>query len=166
MMHRVTLLLGGNRGDMQATLHRAIELLERRVGAVRATSRIYRSEAWGFHAEEPFSNQAVIVETTLEAEPLLDATQSIEADLGRDREQEGEEKATTGERYCSRTMDIDIMFYDDEVISTPRLSIPHPLMQQREFALEPMCELEGGRNHPVLGRTLNELYEELKEKTI
>ena len=166
MMHRVTLLLGGNRGDMPATLRRATELLEERVGAVIAISQIYRSEAWGFHAEEPFSNQAVIVETTLEAEPLLDTTQSIEAELGRDREQEMQTKQLSGERYCSRTMDIDIMFYDDEVISTPRLNIPHPLMQQREFALEPMCELDGERNHPLLGRTLNELYEELKEKNI
>lgn len=165
-MHRVTLLLGGNRGDMQATLHRAIELLQERVGAVIAASQIYRSEAWGFHAEEPFSNQAVIVKTTLEAEPLLNATQSIEAELGRDREQEKEVKQLSGERYCSRTMDIDIMFYDDEVITSPRLTVPHPLMQEREFALEPMCELEGEREHPTLHRTLNELYEELKEKTI
>ena len=162
-MHRVTLLLGGNRGDMSATLHRAIELLGERVGEVVAASQIYRSEAWGFHATEPFSNQAVILATTLEAEALLNATQSFEADLGRDRESELREKASTDERYCSRTMDIDIMFYDDEVISTPRLTVPHPLMQQREFALEPMCELEGERLHPMLGRTLDDLLKELRD---
>ena len=83
--------------------------------------------------------------------------------MGRDRESELREKASTGERYCSRTMDIDIMFYDDEVISTPRLTVPHPLMQQREFALEPMCELEGERLHPVLGRTLDDLLKELRD---
>lgn len=162
-MHRVTLLLGGNRGDMPSALHRAVELLGERVGVVVASSQIYRSEAWGFHAEEPFSNQAVIVETTLEPTALLYATQSIEAELGRDREKEFREKSSTGERYCSRTMDIDIMFYDAEVISTPRLTIPHPLMQQREFALEPMCELEGGREHPVLKKTLNDLWSELRK---
>ena len=161
-MHRVTLLLGGNRGDMPSALHRAVELLGERVGKVVASSQIYRSEAWGFHAEEPFSNQAVIVETTLEPTALLDATQSIEAELGRDREKEFREKSSTGERYCSRTMDIDIMFYDDEVISTERLTIPHPLMQQREFALEPMCELEPARVHPTLGLSLKEIYENLK----
>jgi 2-amino-4-hydroxy-6-hydroxymethyldihydropteridine diphosphokinase len=63
-------------------------------------------------------------------------------------------------------MDIDIMFYDDEVIATPRLTIPHPLIQEREFALEPMCELEGERLHPRLGKTLNELYNELRNKQI
>lgn len=162
MEHRTTLLLGGNQGDMTATLQRAIELLEERVGEVVATSRIYRSEAWGFACEAEFYNQAVVCSTQLEPEPLLDATQSIETELGRNRERELRLKSLSGERYCSRTMDIDIMFYDDEVISTPRLSVPHPLMQQREFALGPMCEIEPQRVHPTLGLSLKDIYENLK----
>ena len=162
MGHRITLLLGGNKGDMNTTLQRAIELLSERVGEVVATSSIYRSEAWGFSCDAEFYNQAVVLTTSLEPERLLDVTQSIEAELGRDRSREMDEKMLTKERYCSRTMDIDIMFYDDEVISTERLTIPHPLMQQREFALEPMCELEPARVHPTLGLSLKEIYENLK----
>ena len=164
MEHRITLLLGGNRGDMQASLQRAIALLQERVGRIVATSKIYRTEAWGFASADMFSNQAVIVATHLAPEPLLDATQSIEEELGRDRVQESEQKSLSGERYCSRTMDIDIMFYDDVTISSPRLTVPHPLMQEREFALEPLCELESQRLHPLLGKSLKELYNELKNK--
>lgn len=163
-MHRITLLLGGNRGDMLSTLRRAVELLGERVGKVVAQSRIYKSEAWGFHSEEVFSNQAVVLMTNLEPLALLDATQAIEQELGRDRTMEATEKLSSGERYCSRTMDIDIMFYDDEVIRTPRLTIPHPLMQEREFALEPLAEVEGERRHPVLGRTISELLNQIREQ--
>ncbi len=164
MMHRITLLLGGNRGDMLSTLRRAVELLGERVGKVVTQSRIYKSEAWGFHSEEVFSNQAVVLMTNLEPLALLDATQAIEQELGRDRTMEAAEKLSSGERYCSRTMDIDIMFYDDEVIRTPRLTIPHPLMQEREFALEPLAEVEGERRHPVLGRTISELLNKIREQ--
>lgn len=163
MRHRVTLLLGCNVGDKQATLHHAITLLRERVGDIVACSKLCLTQAWGFQSEELFANQAVILTTDLAPETLLDATQAIEAELGRDREQERLSKAVSGERYCSRTMDIDIMFYDDDIISTSRLSVPHPLMQEREFALEPLCELESDRVHPVLGTTLKELYKKLKQ---
>lgn len=165
-MHRVTLLLGCNIGDREATLRRATDLLKERVGEIVGCSKIYSTRAWGFQCEELFANQAVVLHTELEPEPLLDSTQAIELQLGRDRAKEREIKDLSGERYCSRTMDIDIMFYDDEVIATPRLTIPHPLMQEREFALEPMCEVEGERMHPQLGKTLNELYNELRNKQI
>lgn len=163
-MHRTTLLLGGNQGDMEATLKRATQLLGERVGEVVALSGVYSTEAWGFHADERFSNQAVVLLTPLDPETLLDTTQGIERELGRDRVAETALKESSGERYTSRTMDIDIMFYDDEVISTPRLNIPHPLMQEREFALEPMAEIEGERVHPTLGRTINELLSELRTR--
>ena len=163
-MHRVTLLLGCNIGDRESTLLRANTLLAERVGEIVSSSKIYSTHAWGFQSEDMFANQAVVLLTELEPEPLLDTTQSIEQELGRDRAKEQEIKQLSGERYCSRTMDIDIMFYDDEVLATPRLTIPHPLMQEREFALEPMCEVEGERLHPTLGRTLNELYKELKQR--
>ena len=151
---------------MSHTLHRATELLAERVGEVVALSKIYLTEAWGFQSEELFANQAVVVMTSLEPLALLDATQAIERELGRDRTLEATVKQSSGERYCSRTMDIDIMFYDDEVLSDPRLTIPHPLMQEREFALEPLAEVEGERLHPVLGRTINELLSEKRNNKI
>ena len=82
--------------------------------------------------------------------------------MGRDRCKEMHEKALTGERYASRVVDVDVMFYDDEVIDTPRLKLPHPLLHLREFALEPLCEIMGDYRHPVLGGTLNSIYDELK----
>ena len=162
MMHRVTLLLGCNIGDREATLRRATDLLKERGGEIVGCSKIYSTRAWGFQSEELFANQAVVLHTELEPESLLDSTQAIEQELGRDRAKEREIKNLSGERYCSRTMDIDIMFYDDEVIATPRLTIPHPLMQEREFALEPLCEIMPCYRHPVLGKTLSTIYEELK----
>lgn len=106
-----------------------------------ARSHNYSSAAWGFECEEPFVNCAWEITTALEAERLLDTLQEIEAQLGRNRVAEGEEKAQRGVRYCSRTLDLDILFYDEEHILTERLQIPHPLIMERDFVIEPTCEL-------------------------
>ena len=83
-------------------------------------------------------------------------------ELGRDREAEQSLKQRTGARYTSRPIDIDILFYDDRVIRTERLTVPHPLIQEREFVLVPLCEWMRDYRHPVLGKTVGELLEELK----
>ena len=155
------LVVGGNRGNVGRTTALVAELLERRAGAITARSKIYRSAAWGFRADD-FYNCAFVVETTLEAEALLDTLQDIERLAGRDREAEQAEKRRTGERYASRTADIDIIFYGDEVIDTPRLTVPHPLFRQRMFVLEPLCEIIPDKADPASGRSVRELYNELK----
>ena len=159
---RVTLLTGSNAPDREAILHRTAVLLAERVGPIVSRSRIYTSAAWGFSSEEPFANQALQLETSLTPIEVLDVALGVEQTVGRDRAQEAQEKKLSGERYASRVVDVDVMFYDDEIIDTPRLKVPHPLLHLREFALEPLCEIMGDYCHPVLGERLNRIYEELK----
>ena len=161
-MGRVVFLTGSNAPDRDEVLRRTAEILSRRVGEVERSSQIYGSEPWGFHAEEMFSKQALILQTALTPIEVLDEALATEQEVGRDRAREQEEKEITGERYASRVVDVDVMFYDDEIFDTPRLKLPHPLLHVREFALEPLCEIMGDYRHPVLGKRLNTIYEELK----
>jgi 2-amino-4-hydroxy-6-hydroxymethyldihydropteridine diphosphokinase len=140
-MHRAIILAGGNIGDVAARFIEAERLLAERGVEVVKRSRNYESRAWGFEGDMLFVNVAWEVSTALEAEPLLDALQGVEAQLGRNRDVEREEKAREGARYCSRTLDLDILFYDEEHISTERLEVPHPLIMEREFVIVPLCEL-------------------------
>lgn len=161
-MSRVFLLTGGNRGEVKRTLQRAQQLINDRIGPVLHCSHRYESEPWGFEAAEPFFNQALEVSTDLEPEQLLDAVQEIERELGRNRAAEAIEKASTGARYVSRPIDIDILFYGDAVIETERLTVPHPQLAERRFALTPLCEIARSRRHPVTGLTVGEMLDQLK----
>lgn len=164
-MARVVLLTGGNIGEMKDRLRRAQQLINQRIGAVLRCSHCYVSAPWGFDAEQPFTNQVVVVSTDLSPEEVLTEIHRIERDLGRNRASEAIEKAATGQRYVSRPIDIDILFYDDAVISTPDLTIPHPGIAEREFVLAPLCELMRDRRHPVSERTMEELREALKKSS-
>ena len=164
-MARVVLLTGGNTGDVKRTLQAAQQLINARVGAVLRCSHRYESKPWGFDAEQHFSNQALEVSTDLQPLEVLEAVQAIEQELGRNRAAEAVEKARTGVTYTSRPIDIDILLYDDEVISTPELTIPHPGIAEREFVLTPLCEVLRQRPHPVLGLTMGELRDNLLRKT-
>lgn len=161
-MARVVLLTGGNTGDVKRTLQAAQQLINARVGAVLRCSHRYESEPWGFDAGERFSNQALEVSTDLLPLEVLDAVQEIERELGRNRAAEAVEKARTGVAYTSRPIDIDIIFYDDEVIDGERLTVPHPLLAGREFALAPLCEIMRAHRHPVTGLTVGEMLEALR----
>ncbi len=164
-MERVVILLGANLGDTRATFERATELLSQRVGEVVMRSTLWRSEAWGFKGATPeFSNQAIVCECELDAEELLTRTQGIESELGRERVREGEIKRHSGERYSSRSIDIDIIFYGQMCYTSQRLTLPHPLMAEREFVLEPVAEILPDWQHPILGRSCEELLRRLKGK--
>ena len=141
MAHRSVILAGGNIGDTAARFVEAERLLAERGVEVMAKTQNYTSRAWGFESEMLFTNCAWEVETELEAEPLLDVLQEVENLLGRDRVEELKVKAERGERYCSRTLDLDILFYDEEHIDSERLKVPHPLIMEREFVITPLCEL-------------------------
>lgn len=163
-MARVVLLIGGNTGDVKRTLQATQQLVNERIGAVLRCSNRYESAPWGFDNGSVFSNQALEVTTDLAPEEVLDALQAIESELGRNRAQEELEKAASGERYVSRQIDIDILFYDDEVISTDRLAVPHPLLAEREFALVPLAEIMRTRRHPVTGKSVGEMLEALRKE--
>ncbi len=163
-MARVILLAGGNEGDVKRTLQTVQQLVNDRVGAVLRCSHRYESEPWGFTAAGRFSNQALEVSTDLTPHEVLDAVQAIERELGRNHAAEALEKAAGGNRYASRPVDIDVMFYDDEVIADERLTVPHPLLAEREFALVPLCEIMGKRRHPRTGQTMAEMLDALRNK--
>lgn len=163
-MARVFLLTGGNTGDVKRTLQRAQQLINQRIGPVLHCSHRYESDPWGFEAPERFANQALEVSTDLAPEAVLDAAQAIERELGRNRAAEAIEKTSTGARYTSRPIDIDLLLYDDAVIETERLTLPHPMLAERRFALVPLCEIARSKRHPVTGRTIGELLENLKDE--
>lgn len=162
MMHSVTLLTGSNDTLAVAILLQAASLLAERIGQQADASQIYTSEAWGFQSENTFCNQALRFYTALEPEEVLNAAQEVEQLLGRNRLEEQQERERTGQRYASRRVDVDVMFYDDEIISTPRLTVPHPLLHERAFALRPLCEIMGDYRHPQLQRPLKDILAELE----
>jgi 2-amino-4-hydroxy-6-hydroxymethyldihydropteridine diphosphokinase len=156
-MARVILITGGNKGDIKPRLHRAEELINSEIGPVMRCSHRYKSKAWGFEAEEPFTNQVLIADTDLSPHEVLEKVQDMERVLGRDRAAEAVEKKRTGQNYSSRVIDIDILFYDDEVIAEKDLVIPHPLLHERDFVMEPLCEVAPDKMHPVFGKTISQL---------
>jgi 2-amino-4-hydroxy-6-hydroxymethyldihydropteridine diphosphokinase len=169
-MIQVVLLLGGNEGDVESSLAAARERIGELVGPLAAVSSLHRTAPWGTFAapQQEFLNQALIVETTLAPEELLDATQQIERELGRRvpagfRRKPALFSIKRPRIYHSRPIDIDILFYDDLVMRTPRLTIPHPLVQEREFALAPLAEIASDLRHPVLKLTVSEMLRRLRE---
>lgn len=127
----VCLALGSNIGDRQRNLDRAEQLIARRVGPLTARSHRIETEPWGYSSTHGYLNSAITVATRLEPEALLDTTEQIERELGR--RQKGV--------YADRTIDIDILLYGRSRVSTPRLTIPHPRIMERDFVLTPLREL-------------------------
>lgn len=151
---------------MKRTLQTAQRLINERVGAVMRCSHRYQSEAWGFNATLPFTNQALEISTDLRPLEVLDAIQQIENELGRNRAAEQIEKAATGARYASRPIDIDIIFYGSEIIDEERLRIPHPLLAERQFALQPLAEIMRSFRHPVTGKSVGEMLDALRTEEV
>lgn len=133
--HTVYLGLGSNLGDKAANITLAVQHIEEQIGHVVRQSALYVSEPWGFESENNFVNAVVRCETVLSPHKLLRATQRIERQMGR------KQKSLDGV-YHDRIIDIDILLYDDLTIDTPTLRIPHPLMQQRDFVMIPLGEIQ------------------------
>ena len=149
-MAELFLLLGGNQGDKLQTFREACISLEKRVGKIVVKSSIYETEPWGFQSDDYFWNQALIVYTELPPEEVLQNTKRIEKELGRVR---------TEEKYCSRTIDIDILFYDNLILHSVDLELPHGRIIDRRFVLEPLAEIAPLFYHPVFNQTIAELLE-------
>ena len=150
MKHNVYLLLGCNLGDCLHNLLIARQKISRQVGTIITNSAIYRSAAWGKTDQPDFYNQVVKVTTSGTPDDALAKIQKIEAEMGRSRL----------EKWGSRIIDIDLLFWDDLILNEPQLKIPHPGIQDRRFTLVPLADIEPGLNHPVLGKTMIQLLQE------
>ncbi len=157
-MMKLYLLLGGNIGNCKECFAKAREMLIENVGEELQISALYESEAWGFESEHKFLNQVLIYSTKLSPDAVLQQTQMIEKKLGR--------LAKTTIAYESRPIDIDILFYENEIVDLPYLKIPHPLLHQRRFTLMPLEEIASNFMHPVLKKHIYELLAECEDQSV
>ncbi|MBQ6068647.1 MAG: 2-amino-4-hydroxy-6-hydroxymethyldihydropteridine diphosphokinase [Bacteroidales bacterium] len=167
-MPTLYLLIGGNQGDRRQMISQATDLIQQRIGSVATCSYIYETAPWGFFSpdETPqsFFNQALAANTSLSPHEALNEAMSIEQMLGRHRPSNGESNdigsSTNSHFYFSRPIDIDLIFYDQLVIDTPDLTLPHPRMHLRRFVLQPLCDIAPQYRHPIINKTLTELLDE------
>jgi 2-amino-4-hydroxy-6-hydroxymethyldihydropteridine diphosphokinase len=145
----IFLLLGTNLGNRQENLAKAKELLTKKAGEILSESSIYLTKAWGNTAQPDFLNQVFKIKTSLAPEKLLEKILAIELEMGRLRT----------EKWGSRLIDIDILFYNDLVIQSSKLIVPHPALHKRRFTLIPLAEIAAEFVHPVLNKSIDQLLE-------
>ncbi len=158
-MNQAILLLGGNLGNRKLLLIEAISKIEKRCGKVIKKSKIYESEAWGFETDNNFLNQALAIETNMHAFDLLLELQQIEKELGRTV------KTKQNQEYSSRLIDIDILFFNNEIIDIKGLTIPHPRMHLRKFTLNCILDIAPDYIHPVMNTTIKNISNDCTDKT-
>jgi 2-amino-4-hydroxy-6-hydroxymethyldihydropteridine diphosphokinase len=143
------LLIGGNEGDRAAQLAVARENIALAAGSLLQSSSIYETVPWGKSGQPDFFNQALKLQTPMDALSLMKTLLGIEEKMGRQRL----------EKYGSRIIDIDILFFNDAIIREPGLTVPHPEIPNRRFVLAPMNEIAPTYRHPVLGRSVQQLLD-------
>jgi 2-amino-4-hydroxy-6-hydroxymethyldihydropteridine diphosphokinase len=150
-MNVAYLILGGNIGDRLENLKKTLALIDKNAGKIIKRSDVFITAAWGKTDQPDFYNQAVQIETMLTPKDLLNELLRIEAAAGRIR---------NGEKWGERTMDIDILFYNNEIILEDHLKIPHPHLQDRKFVLAPLAQIAPEYMHPQLNKTTSNLLKE------
>lgn len=155
-MNTIVILTGGNLGDRVHFLQQARKAIESTVGTIIKVSPIVESEAWGFESENEFLNQVLVIETELAAIEILDTIQAIEINLGRIRKEE---------QWVSRLIDIDILFFNKEIINTNRLTVPHKNIHERRFTLYALNLIMSTFEHPKYHKTINTLLNSCTDKS-
>lgn len=155
-MSKVFLGIGGNIGNKAIIFNRVYLFIENNLGRILTKSSVYESPPWGFHAEENFWNQVLIIKTSLSPEKLLQKIHNIEGAFGRKRNKK---------QYASREMDIDILYYDNVFMETEELIIPHPRISQRKFILVPLAEIAPDFKHPLRRFTNLQMLENCKDES-
>lgn len=153
-MNKAYLLIGGNVGDRHKNLEQAAQLIDGQAGKVVERSSVYETAAWGREDQPPFLNQVLHVETEFTPQALLQSILKAELEMGRVRM----------EKYGPRTIDIDILLYNDDSVETEDLIIPHPQMHLRRFALMPLAEIAASKIHPLLKKSIDELLLECPDE--
>ena len=146
--------LGSNIGNSEEQLHLAIAAIENEVGKVIHTSSIYQTAAWGKKDQPDFLNRVIVVETNLSVEKSLSIILAIEEKMGRERT----------EKNAPRIIDIDILFFNDDIINQKDLVVPHPEIQNRRFVLVPLNELSPNYIHPLFNKTIHQLLSECHDE--
>lgn len=149
-MAKVFLGLGTNLGDKRKNLLTAVTNIEEKIGKVTSLSSFYETEPWGFESDNSFLNAALCVESSLEPIAILHILKEIEIEMGRTQK-------SVNNVYSDRPIDIDILLYDDIIMKTDELTIPHPLMTERDFVMKPLVEIAGDAVHPVLNKKLRKI---------
>ena len=153
-MNRLFLITGGNIGDRKRNLETAASLIGKRVGKIIIRSKIYETEAWGITDQASFYNQVLAIESKLSSREVLNSILNIEEEMGR--------KRTV--KNAARIIDIDILFFNDEIVNEKNLIIPHPEIGNRRFVLTPLNEIASQVLHPVFKKTMRELLLETKDQ--
>lgn len=149
-MENVYLLLGSNENNRTENLEKARSFIALRCGEIKAQSALYETAAWGLKEQNPFINQAILITTFCTATELLILLKDIEKEVGR----------VETVKWGPRVIDIDILFYGNEIVNTDQLIVPHPYLHERRFTLAPLNEIAPQLEHPVLHKTIGQLLKE------
>lgn len=153
-LHKAFILLGSNQGQRKQFLQKACKQIAEQCGVITSESSLYETAAWGNTKQAAFLNQVVVISTNLLPDELMKTLLQIEAALGRVRT----------EKYGPRTIDLDILFYDELVYHSSTVTLPHPAIQDRRFVLIPLQEISPGKVHPVYRKTVTTLLKECADK--
>ncbi|MEZ4855598.1 MAG: 2-amino-4-hydroxy-6-hydroxymethyldihydropteridine diphosphokinase [Gelidibacter sp.] len=154
--HKVYIALGSNKGDRFKHLQDAIDLIFNRIGKINIISKVYNTPAFGFEGDD-FLNTCIFIETDISSDKVMTQLLAIETKLGRTR--------SNTETYEARTIDLDMLFFDDEIIDTKLLQIPHPEMHKRKFVLQPLHDIAPKMLHPKFNTTVLEMLNDCDDKS-